>query len=244
MRKIFYESVLRKSMAWHDDRANSAGVIGNILNAQVNSLSNVAITVTAARLEGFGGVLVGVIAALVFSWPIALVLVAIAPLMLISSKIANKVKHKQYGLLQVQEKELKEADILLSDSISNFKTVASIAHQQILVDKFDKICEKRVDLESKEANCEGFQFGFSEFMKNFAFGIIYLAQAYLVFYFEDAEVLEPDRMFTAMFTLMFGVFAFMGAMATVQDKDKAIDSARKMFMIIETPSPIDPLALE
>jgi len=81
--------------------------------------------------------------------------------MMISSKIADRVKQKQYGLLQVQEKELKEGDILLSDSISNFKTVASIAHQQILVEKFDKIGEKRINLEIKEANCEGFQFGFS-----------------------------------------------------------------------------------
>lgn len=79
-------------------------------------------------------------------------------------------------------------------------------------------------------------------MQNFAFGIIYLVQAYLVYYYEGAEVLKPDRMFTAMFTLMFGVFSFVHAMTTVQDKDKAIESARKMYEIIATPSPIDPLA--
>lgn len=52
-------------------------------------------------------------------------------------------------------------------------------------------------------------------MQNFAFGIIYLVQAYLVYYYEGAEVLKPDRMFTAMFTLMFGVFSFVSAMSTV-----------------------------
>lgn len=79
-------------------------------------------------------------------------------------------------------------------------------------------------------------------MQNFAFAIIYLVQAYLIYYFEGADVLKPDRMFTAMFTLMFGVFSFVHAMATVQDKDKAIETARKMYQIIAVPSPIDPCA--
>jgi ATP-binding cassette, subfamily B (MDR/TAP), member 1 len=49
-------------------------------------------------------------------------------------------------------------------------------------------------------------------------------------------------MFTAMFTLMFGVFSFVHAMQGVQDKDKVVECARKMYAMITTPSPIDPLA--
>lgn len=40
----------------------------------------------------------------------------------------------------MQEEELKQGDVLLSDSISNFKTVASIANMHILVEKHDIIC--------------------------------------------------------------------------------------------------------
>ena len=96
-------NAIAKSINWHDDRANSAGVIGNMLNAEVNSLANVAITVAAAYMEGIGGILVGLILALIFSWPIALAILCIAPLMLASSKIASRVKAKQYSLLQTQE---------------------------------------------------------------------------------------------------------------------------------------------
>lgn len=81
-------------------------------------------------------------------------------------------------------------------------------------------------------------------MKNISFGIVYLVQAILVYYFEDVEVLSPDRMFLAMFSLMFGVFNYLQAMATVQDKDKAAACAMEMFKLIETPSQIDPLSLE
>lgn len=58
-------------------------------------------------------------------------------------------------MLAVQENELKEGDILLSDTIANFKTVASISNMHILVQKHDAICEKRIILGVKEANCEG-----------------------------------------------------------------------------------------
>lgn len=92
VRKSLYSSVLRKSIAWHDDRENAAGVIGNMLNAQVNTLVNVAITVAASYCEGLSGIFLGLVLALVFSWPIALAIICIAPLMLCSSKMASRVK--------------------------------------------------------------------------------------------------------------------------------------------------------
>ena len=44
-----------------------------------------------------------------------------------------------------------------------------------------------------------------------------------------------------MFALMFGVFAFVNAFNHVQDKDKALEAARRMFVIIKKPSEIDAL---
>ena len=85
----------------------------------------------------------------------------------------------------------------MSDTIGNFKTVASIANHGKLVETYDRLNINRARLEIKEANCEGIQFGFSEFMKNFAFGIIYITQAVLLYYFEDYEFLTQKRIFTA-----------------------------------------------
>jgi len=46
-------------------------------------------------------------------------------------------------------------------------------------------------------------------------------------------------MFTAMFSLMFGVFAFMQAKGNVIHVDTAFESARKVLHVMETPSKID-----
>jgi|Transcript_24402 ABC-type multidrug transport system fused ATPase/permease subunit len=78
-------------------------------------------------------------------------------------------------------------------------------------------------------------------MKNFAFGILYLIQALLVYYFEGLEALRPDNMFLAMFSLMFGVFGAMGALGQIQNEDKAVNAARKMFILMDQPNVIDTL---
>jgi hypothetical protein len=49
-------------------------------------------------------------------------------------------------------------------------------------------------------------------------------------------------MFIALFSLMFAVFNFVQATSSTQDKDKALEKARKMFILMETPSKIDSMA--
>jgi len=85
------------------------------------------------------------------------------------------VKMKQFNIQLDGKKENNEGDILMSDSIANYKTVASIANYGVLIKEFEDITNKRAGREIKQANCEGIQFGFSEFIKNGAFGIIYIA---------------------------------------------------------------------
>jgi len=203
----------------------------------------VAIDITAMTLEGVGGILIGLAIALVLSWPIALIIVGMAPIMMIGSKVGTRVKMKQWNMVQTQKEGTKTAEVIIGDAITHFKTVASIANHTLIVDNYDKINEERCILENKESNCEGFLFGFSEFMKNFAFGLVYLAQAILVYYFPDAEVLRPDKMFPAMFALMFGIFSFLGAKGAIaSDADKVKLAASKIFKVTETKSVIDPLS--
>lgn len=105
-----------------------------MLNAEVGSLSAVAIEVAAANIEGLSGVLCGLIFACIYSWPMVVAIACVAPLMILGNKVGTRVKQKMWGLIQDEGKGHKEADIILADSIANFKTVASIANEQILID--------------------------------------------------------------------------------------------------------------
>ena len=76
-------------------------------------------------------------------------------------------------------------------------------------------------------------------MKNFAFALLYLAQVVLAYFFPDYYFLRADRMFQAMFALMFGVFGALGALGQIQDQDKALRAASKMFVLMEARNDID-----
>ena len=102
----------------------------------------------------------------------------------------------------------KDASIILSDVIAHFKTVASIGNHHLLVEEYDRLILTHSQRESKTETCLGFIRGISEFLKNTAFGVVYMVQALLIYYWEDYEMNEPKRMFAAMFALMFGVFTF------------------------------------
>jgi len=92
MRKSLYESILRKDITWHDNRENSQGVIGNMLNAEVGSLSSIAIEVAAANIEGLSGVFCGLVFAFIFSWPMVVAIFCVAPFMILGNKVGTKVK--------------------------------------------------------------------------------------------------------------------------------------------------------
>ena len=99
MRKSLLESVLRKHLGWHDVRENGSGVIGNMLNHEVNSLSAVVIEVAAAYMEGMFAILVGLVLACVYSWPIVVALICVSPIMMVGNKVGHRVKMKQWGML-------------------------------------------------------------------------------------------------------------------------------------------------
>lgn len=187
MREKVYGSIMRKEMAWHDRRENASGVLGVMLNSEVNGLGTVIIQTTSAYFEGYGAILIGLAIGLIHSWPIVVAICIVCPLIMISNSVGTKVKQRQWGMIVGEEKEDKEADIILADTIANWKTVASMANPEKLVNWFDKISTRRCTREIKQANCDAIQFGFSEFGKNVAFGLVYLVQAVLVYNWPDYE---------------------------------------------------------
>jgi len=88
-------------------------------------------------------VLTAIIVAFIFSWPMALVGLGTLPIIVIAGTITAKADNE--NMLDMKEAEstdditddIKAINILSSDSIMNYKTVASFGNDQILLDEFD-----------------------------------------------------------------------------------------------------------
>ena len=87
VRNELYEAVLRKEIGWHDDRFNSAGIMTATLASDVQALNGASSEGSATIIEATAAFVWGIVLALIFSWPMALVGFVAAPLMAIASFI-------------------------------------------------------------------------------------------------------------------------------------------------------------
>lgn len=83
----------------------------------------------AAMAEGLFGLIWGVIIGFFFSWRVALVALALTPLMTFGGAIQAKIDKQD----NFKNKEAKEADLLANDCIANYRTVSSFGADKNLV---------------------------------------------------------------------------------------------------------------
>lgn len=76
---------------------------------------------------------------------------------------------------------------------------------------------------------------------NIVFGLLYWIGSLLQYHFPDYEYLSGEKIFVAIFCILFGSFAASGATAFMPDVAAAKAAAVKICTVLKTPSKIDPL---
>jgi len=94
--------------------------------------------------------------------------------------------------------------MLAGDAILNYRTVASFAHEERIVERFKKLLEAPVKKSVGQHNLAGLAFGFSQFMTYFIFGGLFWAGFKIMI---DNDQLDPADVFIAIFAMMFGASA-------------------------------------
>lgn len=218
VRKELYESVLRKNIGWHDDRSNASGIITSTLASDVQLLNGASSEGMAAIVEATAAFLWGLILAFIYSWPMALVGIAAGPIMAIASFIQQKADNDMYfegaakedaGISENDDEksiQSKQSELLVADVISNYKTVASFGHDHIIINEFEGLLEHKMALDVKNGKIFGLSWGISQAVTNGVFGALYLASGELYYAYPDYEYMQVDRLYIAMFCLLFGAF--------------------------------------
>ena len=247
VRKDLYESILRKDIGWHDHRENSAGIMTGTLASDVQLLNGVSSEGVGAQLEGTVAVLTGMIAAFILSWPLALCTIGLLPVFLICGVIQQKADQENMMNMESQEgsddmeqsDDLKESKLLCSDSISNYKTVASFGNDSLLIDRFGSINDRQAISDNKSAKCYAISLALSVSVNNGSFALLYIAMAELYREWPTYEYTQFDQMMLAMFVFIFGAFTAAQSISMGPDIKKATKAAMKIFQIVRTPSKVD-----
>jgi ATP-binding cassette subfamily B (MDR/TAP) protein 1 len=137
VRTDLYITILTKHMGWHDDPKNASGIMCSTLSSETQKLNGVSSEGTAVIIEGLAALIFGVAAAFFFSWPIAVCGAAICPFLVVASAISQKHDNAQFFNMDEENVKEKERDeLIVGDSVQNYKTVASFGNDQIILDEY------------------------------------------------------------------------------------------------------------
>lgn len=231
IRKDLYQAMLRKHMGWFDYEENNIGVLTATLSADVYSLNGASTEGLSTVIETYFGLIGAFIMAIVIEWRTALTVLGVLPFFICSAVIQVKL---QTGFTESQDGPLKEANLLLSDAISNYKTVASFAHEYLLIDILKEKLSQPLKTGAVKAHIAGFLFGWSNFVQNAAFGVLFFLGSVYMRY----DGVDNANTFLAIFILLFAAWGAGQAQQFGPSQGKAFKAAIRIFGIIDQQSDI------
>jgi ABC-type multidrug transport system fused ATPase/permease subunit len=234
MRRDVYTSVLRKHMGWHDVRTNNSGVITAILSRDCGALQGLTAEVVGMYLECFGCMGAALAIAFYFSWPMAIIGAVICPLMIVGEMLAVGAST---GVSRSDKKA--EADLLCSDAIANFKTVASFGCDNQIVSKYHELNQEPFEDDSKDGHKHAIKWGVGNLIVNIVYAVLYYISAQLYYHYPK---MSSEDIWLAQFAIMFACMNIGNATQFGPDAGRALGAAIKIFKITNTPTYIDPLA--
>ncbi|OMJ68658.1 hypothetical protein SteCoe_33833 [Stentor coeruleus] len=217
-------SLLYYDQKFYDKPDSSPPSLAYKLGSDCEKVSNIGGPVLGLQLLVVSSLTAGIIIAMQHNVVLSLVVIAMVPLIVVSNAKGE--------LLQVNglaSNDLKKTSAIASDALTNIKTVHSFNRQVLFHEKYTEATQSENDNVMKSAHMNGFMFGFRYCVLYFVWGVIAWFGAYRV---REGE-LDLDDMLIVFFCIMFSSWGFMVVGALIPDVDGGIDSAKKMFEIID-----------
>ncbi|ETM00911.1 hypothetical protein L917_02430 [Phytophthora nicotianae] len=240
VRLAAYSAMLRQDIGWFDKPENASGAL-------LARLSSDATTLLALTSESLNRLLVNVTTLVIvfavcfyFSWQMTLILLAVAPLLTISSFMVNMSVADGDSTSKKNNDADVSAGALLTTAIDSIRTVASLGMEKELSSKYIELLEVSKQTDTRGGLVAGAAFGFS-------LGMMLLVAA-LLFYVSSRWIshgtITFEDMFAVLMVFSLSSFSIGSAAQGATDPKKAQQSAENIFEIIDRVPPIDALSTD
>lgn len=127
VRKKMYEAIIYKHIGWFDQKDRTSGVLTNMLIEDILNLNGLTTETISILIEAILGLVVSILICLRFDWRIALVSTALSPFMVAGGLFMSKLQFQS----QEVEDNYRDSNALLSDVITNYRTVVSLGEKNV-----------------------------------------------------------------------------------------------------------------
>ena len=236
VRSALFRKFIYKDIEYFDQPENKPGSLSSKLSNDCSLIKRLVSSYFGAILQSVGSFLLGLGLGFYFSWRITLLVIALSPLMLIGSFVQSAVYMRQ------GKRKTGEDENIVQETFNNIKLVKSLVAEHSIHLKYLgglKASHKRL---FKQELCLSIVLGVSQFSQFGIFALIFYAAGV----WRTKHNLNMGDMFTAIFSLIFGVMGIGMANQILGDVGQAKKAMNNIFDYInEMPrleyNPKDPI---
>ncbi|XP_066320143.1 putative multidrug resistance protein [Miscanthus floridulus] len=233
IREHMLEKILTFEIGWFDRDDNSSGVICSQLAKDTNVVRSLVGDRTSLVIQTISAVLIACVMGLIIAWRLALVMIAVQPLIIICF-YARRVLLKSMSKQSIQAQS--ECSKLAAEAVSNLRTITAFSSQERILRLFDQAQEGPRNESIRQSWFAGL--GLSTSM------CLLRCTAALDFWYGGKLIAEHHITAKALyqtFTILVGtgrVIADAGSVTT--DLAKGADAVASVFSILDRESEINP----
>ncbi|PRQ44444.1 putative xenobiotic-transporting ATPase [Rosa chinensis] len=224
IRSLTFQKVVHQQISWFDDPAKSSGAIGARLSSDASTVKALVGDALALIAQNIATVIAGLIISFTANWKLALIILAMSPLLIMQGVLQTKFLQ---GFSADAKVLYEEASQVANDAIGSIRTVASFCSEKKVMEAYEKKCDAPMKQGVRLGVVSGVGFGFSFF-------VMFCTNA-LIFYIGAILVKNGQ----ATFEQVFMGFQNLVTSGMGPDSNKAKDSAASIFKILDSKPMID-----
>ncbi|XP_010271028.1 PREDICTED: ABC transporter B family member 21-like [Nelumbo nucifera] len=233
VRSMCFEKVVLMEIGWFDDPEHSSGAIGAKLSADAATVRSLVGDALAQLVQNTATAIAGLIIAFEANWQLALIFLALLPMIGTNGWIQTKFKK---GFSADAKLMYEEASQVAKDAVGSIRTVASFCAEDKVMKLYKKKCEGPLRAGMRQGVISGVGFGLSSFFLYTVYATIFYAGARLV---EDGKT-TFSKVFHVFFALTMAATRISQSSSFINDAIKAKTSTASIFSILDRKSKIDP----
>ncbi|KAL9256975.1 ABC transporter B family member 11-like protein [Drosera capensis] len=233
VRTVCFQKVVHMEVGWFDEPEHSSGAIGARLSADAASIRALVGDALGLLVQNITSALTGLIVAFVACWELALIVLALLPLIGLNGYVQMQFMK---GFSADAKKKYEEASQVANDAVGSMRTVASFCAEEKVMHMYEKKCEAPMKSGIKQGLISGIGFGVSFAMLFLTYGACFYAGAQLVGHHRTTF----GKVFRVFFALTMAAIGISQSSSLTPDSGKAKVAAASVFEIVDRKSNIDP----
>ncbi|KAH6787539.1 P-glycoprotein 11 [Perilla frutescens var. hirtella] len=233
IRLMCFEKVVSMEVAWFDEAEHSSGVIGARLSADAASVRALVGDALAQMVQDLSSAVVGLAIAFQASWQLALIILAMIPLIGLSGYVQLMFLK---GFSSDAKAMYEEASQVANDAVGSIRTVASFCAEEKVMEMYRNKCEGPMKNGIRQGMVSGVGFGLSYALLFLVYATSFYAGARLV---QDGKITFSD-VFRVFFALTMAAIGISQSSSLAPDSSKAKGAAASIFELLDRKSKIDP----